>query len=250
MEKYSFSKLRCFESCPLSFYKRYYERPENPLNHGTSEFGSFMHNILEDYANGKIEIPDMLPYYLENFNQNIVSDFTLQLGENFTKDFYFDYFESGKRYLENFQGFTKLHKILEAEYEFEEVVNDAFIFNGKVDLVAEDENGDLIIVDHKSKSSFKNKAELAEYAVQLYLYAFAIERKYGKLPVKLVFNMFRKDIWQVIEFKQEDYEAAMKWLVDSVNEVEGCFDFTSVPNTFFCNNFCSYRDNCEEKAGD
>jgi CRISPR/Cas system-associated exonuclease Cas4 (RecB family) len=208
-----------------------------------------MHHILEEYAKGNMLIEEMLPYYEEHFGDKIISPFVLKIAEDFSKDFYYTYFESGKNYLENFTGFGKM-KVLEVEYEFNETVDDKFIFTGKVDLIVEDEDGEFTIIDHKSKSGFKSKKELAEYATQLYLYAFAVERKYGKFPTRLMFNMFRKEEMIKIDFKQSDYEVAMQWLKDSVCKIEECFEFLPILGTFFCNNFCSYREQCEEKDGD
>lgn len=245
MEKYSFSKLKCFLDCKYGFYEKYFEKPEteNPslvTGHGMSEFGSFVHDILEQYEKGKLAIYEMLPYYEENFDKKVVSDFSLKLSENFSKDFRYKYYKSGEEYLENFEGFDNI-KILEAEFYFEEIIN-TFIFVGKIDLIAEDKDGNLIVIDHKSKSGFKNKSELADYAKQLYLYSFAVRKKYHKFPKKLMFNMFREQEWVTIDFSVKDYVDALKWAIDLVAEIESTLEFPSNPDTFYCWNFCNYRN--------
>lgn len=245
---YSYSKIKCFLNCPLSFYKQYYDKPDDKISHGTSEFGSFMHYILEQYEKGELETYELLPYYINNYDDNVTSDFTLVINENFSKNFAETYFQSGKDYLENFEGFPTL-KVIEVEYAFTECIDNKFNFTGKIDLIAEDENGDLIILDHKSKNGFKSKAEKAEYAVQLYLYAYAVYKKYGKFPKKLMFNMFRQDKFEIFDFDMDEYNNAMDWLNNMVEEIEETFSFPSVLGTFFCNNFCNYRNECEEKEG-
>lgn len=244
MEKYSYSKIKCFLSCPFCFYNKYFEKPEeeNPelsVSHGTSEFGSFIHEILENYENGELELYDLLPYYVENYEKKIVSDFTLKMTETFSKDFSKDYYNSGKSYLQNFEGFNDF-KILEVEYDFEEVIEN-FIFVGKIDLIAEDKDGNLIVIDHKSKSKFKNKAEKQDYAKQLYLYAYAVKQKYNKYPKFLMFNMFRSGKWEMFDFDIDKYNETMKWLVGTVKEIETTLEFNPIKNTFFCWNFCNYR---------
>lgn len=230
----------------MCYYKKYFEKPEkdNPdlvVGHGTSEFGSFVHEILEDYEKGKLEIYDMLPYYNKNYKKKVTSDFTLRIAEDFYRDFAEDYFEDGREYLMNFEGFNDFD-VIEAEYEFEEVIDNSFILIGKIDIVAKDLNdGKLIVVDHKSKSKFKNKKELKEYARQLYLYAYAIKQKYGEFPKKLMFNMFRKGYWESIDFNEDDYNEAMDWLKNSVKEIETTFEFPPIKDSFYCWNFCPYR---------
>lgn len=251
MEKYSYSKIKCFLSCPLCFYKRYFEKPEKEqpwlvTGHGTSEFGSFVHSILENYEKGNLETFEMLPYYQEHYNENVVSTFEMKITEDFTKDFSFQYYSSGEEYLKTFNGFNNFN-ILEAEYEFEEPIDNKFIFTGKIDLIAEDDEKHLIVIDHKSKNGFKNKAELDEYAVQLYLYSYAVEKKYGRLPDILMFNVFRKKKWETIKFDKNRYKDSLSWLKTQVDTIENCFDFPSIPNTFYCWNFCQYREaNFEE----
>ena len=251
MEKYSFSKIKCFKSCPYGFYLKYFERPElkDPtlaVSHGTSEFGSFCHEILEKYEKNELALDELSKYYEEHFQENIVSTFEVKMSEDFSKDLYWNYYNDGKNYFENFTGFCQF-KVLEAEYDFSIPIGNKFLFLGKVDLVVEDRDGNFIIIDHKSKSKFKNKAEQKEYAIQLYLYAYAIRKKYHKFPDKLMFNMFRKGEWVEIKFNINDYVSALKWLINNVEEIESTFEFPAEKDTFYCWNFCDYRlDNFKE----
>lgn len=246
METYSYSRIKMFHSCKYAYYVKYFERPDVLLSHGTSEFGSFVHEILEKYEKGELEAYEMLPYYIDNYSKNVVSTFNLNMTKDFSRDFSDSYYASGLRYLESFDGFPDFD-IIEAEKEFTIEIENSFKFTGKIDLVARNKNGDLIILDHKSKSKFKNKKEQAEYAVQLYLYSYAIERELGELPKKLYFNMFRQNEMVEIDFNMDDYKSAYEWLVNSVREIEDTFDFEKLDNKddFYCMNFCPIRDICE-----
>lgn len=241
METYSFSKIHHFYDCPLSFYHHYYLEDKTEETHGTSEFGSFVHNILEKYEKGELDLKDLSSYYEDNYEDNVKSNFVLFLGKNFSKDFAYDYYISGLNYFSEFEGFEDW-KILEAEYEFTMVIENKFIFTGKIDLIAEDTDGNIIICDHKSKKKFNSKKERAEYAKQLYLYSLAVKEKYGKFPKKLIFNMFRDNKIEEIDFDIDEYEKTMQWLKDSVNEIEECMDFYANKDTFYCLNFCEYRN--------
>ena len=54
---YSYSKVKSFYNCPFYFFKNYLDRPEDfvPEGHGTSEFGSYVHKILEMYEKGELD---------------------------------------------------------------------------------------------------------------------------------------------------------------------------------------------------
>lgn len=243
---YSYSKIKSFYNCPYYFFKNYFDKPEDfvPEGHGTSEFGSYVHKILEMYEKKELRLDELLEYYEKHYSEYISSTFLLDLGNNFKKDMYQLYYDGGKQYFESFNGYKGLN-ILESEYEFYENIEDVFILNGKVDLVAEDENKDLIIVDHKSKGKFKNKKEKDEYAKQLYLYANAIYKKYQRYPKKLAFNMFRSMEWIEFNFNEYDYNKSIEWAISSVKEIESSFLFEPIVGTFYCNNFCTFRNVCE-----
>lgn len=241
MEKYSFSKIHHFYDCPYSFYKRYFLEEKIKESHGTSEFGTFIHSILEKYEKNELKLDELAKYYEDNYESNVKSTFILKLSDSFSKDFGYEYYMSGLDYLLNFDGF-KDWTILESEYEFEEIIQDKFIFTGKIDLIAEDKDKNIIICDHKSKKKFNSKKEKKEYAKQLYLYSYAVYKKYNKFPKKLVFNMFRNGTYEEIEFNKKDYNATLEWLESTVEEIETAFDFPAINNTFYCRNFCEYRN--------
>ena len=248
MEKYSYSKITKFFDCPFSYFQRYVNsRPEE--GHGTSQFGSLVHYILEMYSKGEIAREDMAKFYIQNYGNYVQDTLTLKLSETFEKNMENYYYDDGLNYLLHFKGFpAEWVKILDVEYDFTENIEDRFLFTGKIDLVVEDKDGNIIICDHKSKNGFK-KDELAKYGRQLYLYAYAVKQKYGKYPTKLVFNVFRKGIYEEIEFDIDEYNRVMKWAKDCVEEIENTFDFSPIPwkdrgrdKWFWCWNFCGYRN--------
>lgn len=245
LPEYSYSKVKLFYDCPYSFFQRYCDDIDESLtvSNGAAEFGTFVHKILELYANGLINKEEMLNYYYQNFSKEIKSSFVLKLTDKFSKNLFTTYFESGEKYIENFDEF-KDFSIIEAEYEFKENILDSFILHGKIDLIARDKNNDLVIIDHKSKGKFK-KGEKEEYAKQLYLYALAVKRKYGEYPKYLFFNMFRTQEMVKIEFDIDEYNKVLKWFTSCVDEIENAFDFTANKDTFFCRNFCDFRKICK-----
>lgn len=245
---YSYSKIRSFYCCPYYFFKNYFDKPEDfvPEGHGTSDFGNYVHMILEKYAKGELAEYELYQYYVDNYGKYVRSSFVTQITDDFSKDLWYVYYEGGKKYFAEFTGFGDL-EILESEYEFYEEIENSFILHGKVDLICRDKEGKLVIIDHKSKSRFKNKAEKKEYSKQLYLYSHAVHSKYKEFPSTIGFNMFRTNQSIKFKFDYQEYNQTMDWLVRSVNEIENCVEFPAYPGTFYCNNFCTFRAICDVK---
>ena len=133
--------------------------------------------------------------------------------------------------------------------EYVEFKIDKFDFRGYIDQVLEDADGEIIIVDHKSKAQFKSKAEQKEYARQLYLYAIPIFEKYGKYPKSLVFNMFRKQKVVTIDFKTEDLEEAKEWALKTIKEITETNIFAPTTDEFLCSSLCEFRYEDEHMNG-
>lgn len=150
------------------------------------------------------------------------------------------YYKGTLEYFKQFKGFGD-YDILCAEEKFEVEIDD-WIFNGVIDLRLKDRDGNLIIEDHKSKSSFKNKEEQKKYARQLYLYAHYVIKEYGIVPKKLIFNMFRKQSIVEIPFNQEDYQEALQWARDTVKQIREEEIYTPTKDDFYCGNLCDFRN--------
>lgn len=255
LNSYSFSRLKTFYNCKLYYYLHYFDKTLSEVSHGTSEFGSFVHEILEKYAKGELEIYELLPYYEEHYKENIVSDFSLKMSETFSKDMGPKYYESGKRFLEDFTGFD--FNIIEAERQFNLLYKDKFYLNGKIDLIVTNKDGDIYLIDHKSKGNWKNKSEKQEYAKQLYLYAWAIKQIFGKYPKKMAFFMFRINKWEWFDFSLKELHNTLSWVENVVEEIESEFDFSpeldsdgNVTVDFWKRNFCGTRYSCKYHCGD
>ena len=161
-ERYSFSKLSSFHNCKWGYQLTYIDHCER-CDNAFAQYGSLVHSIMERYAKGKLNLWDLVDVYKREYS-GITEKFPHSAFCNL-EDLYY---KQGIQFLSNFSGYDK-YKILEVESEFELEIDD-WLFTGIMDLLFEDENGKLILLDYKSKSSFKNKKEKIEYARQLYLY--------------------------------------------------------------------------------
>lgn len=252
---YSFSKLTTIHTCPYEYYLTYYKKNRGTQN-AFSQYGTFMHSILEEYARGKYEVFELKDVFEEYYSQNVSLSFPPNKWVNLNQSYY----EQGIDYLSKFEGFDD-HKILDIEYEFLEQIKPEKVLNGDkktlenkeiylrgfIDLVLEDKEGNIIVLDHKSKSNFKNKAEKKTYTRQLYLYSYAIQAKYGKLPTKLMFNMFRKQHTEVIEFNLDDYKEALTWMFKTRDMIDDMMFFEPKGDKFYCNYLCNHRLTCDRR---
>lgn len=240
-ERYSFSKLSSFHTCKYG-YKLTYIDHKKGIGNCFSSYGLEVHSIMERYAKGELSLWNLADIYQWEFETAVPEPFP---SSKFCKNMRQLYYNQGLEYLKNFSGYDD-KKILEVETQFDYNIDD-WVFNGIIDLILEDKDGNLIIQDYKSKSSFKSKRELAEYARQLYLYSLYAQKKYGKYPDILRFMMFRKNTIIDIPFAEPDLMKALSWAKETVKEIRECWDFPPMCDEFFGENLCNHRKYCESK---
>ena len=226
MNTYSFSKLKCFYNCKYYYYLHYFDDDGmEPESHGTSEFGRFIHKILELYGKGELPPDKMVEYYKDNYDEFVVSDFTLNITPHFSKDMGQKYYNDGMNFLRKFTGFP--FKILDTERRFEVDYEGKFLLNGSIDVVA-DMSGKMVIIDYKSKGKWKSLQEMKEYEKQLYIYAYAMYKLEGKFPDKMAFFLFRLNKWTWVDFDINRLKEVLQWAENTVNDIESEFEFEPV----------------------
>lgn len=240
--RWSFSRLQTLERCPYSFYLQYIKKIKQDGN-GFSQYGTFVHELLEKYARDELLIFELLDEYKDKFTQHVTYDFP----PNKYVDLAQTYFEGGLEYFENFQGFSD-YEILEVEKKVKFNI-DKYPFIGYVDLVVKNKDGEIEIIDHKSKDLSKPRkstwedvekrrnSEFYQYLRQLYIYAIPLIESENITPSYLNFNCFRKSKWIKIPFLQEDYEESKRW---ALNVIESAYKDEDMRDTYGNNFFCNY----------
>lgn len=222
--RWSFSSVNTYDTCPQAFKLGYLDalpRQDNAF----SDWGTFMHSIMERYFKGELEFYELSQVYVDGYQQNVKCKFPpnrfCDLGQR--------YYDAGKAYLDSFDGLFEGYNVVGVEQRVNLDI-DGSPFVGVIDLILE-KDGEICVADHKSKSAFKNAKEQAEYARQLYLYAVYVHETYGKWPNKLVFHMVR-DNGKLVEipFNEADCIAARRWFTDTINKIYADISFESTPN--------------------
>lgn len=238
--EWSFSSVNTYDSCPRMFKMTYIDASPKWEN-AFAQFGSLCHKVLEEFYRGKLTIFDTLPRYQSLYDEYVKQEFPKTKNGSMEEL----YKNSGKKYFEEFENDFTDYEVLGVEEEFHIKINNRS-FTGFVDLILCDRDGNIAIVDHKSKANFKSDKEKKHYARQLYLYSLYVKEKYGKYPTILYFNMFRTQHIEKIEFNENDCIEAKNWFLNTIEKIYQDEDFKEIPSKFFCDNICSVRPNCGE----
>lgn len=240
---WSYSRLTAFEDCKYAWYMHYILHMHKKSNF-FSEYGSFMHEILQKYLNGELSQKQLLAYYCRNFGKTVESPAP-------SSKMWYKYFGAGCDYLRNIE-FPK-RKILATELE----VNFDFAgakFIGYIDMLSEDDAGNLFITDHKSrdlkprsgrKKPTKADRDLDDYLRQLYMYSVAVKQLYGKYPDFLEFNCFKAGVWITEPFKEERVKEVEDWATGIISEAMKEEEWSENLDYWRCHQLCDMRDCCE-----
>jgi len=246
---FSFSQLQSFSECPYSFYLQKIERNPNTVNNAFASQGTLIHDLLDKWAKGELTKEQLPEEYEKRYPQEVVESWPRMLA---SKGYAEKAFNIGLEYFKNFDEF-KGYKIIATEERFRiEVEGRQFV--GVMDMLVEsEETGQLIIVDHKSKSLTAFKKAEDEMYRQQYLYSKYVRERYGKYPDRLMFNLFKENGMKMERpFEESAYLATLQWAGDQMTKMEE-YDFVDWLATkdveegkpdFFCTELCSCRKIC------
>lgn len=239
---WSYSRVKTFENCPYKFYLRYI-LGRKPSRAFFSDYGGFVHSLLERYYKGELKRDELPSEYLIGFSDAVQ-------GKAMSAKVFQSYFNDGLRYLREFVpvegGIVKAEGKIDGEI-------DGIRFTGIVDLTVDD-GEDLMIVDHKSRAlkprsnrakPTKTDEELDEMLIQLYLYVPLIEKMYWRKPATLAINSFRTNTLIKEPFDDGKFESAKQWLKTSVERITNEEDFDPEPEYFKCRHLCEMCEHCE-----
>lgn len=225
----------------MAFKQQYIDKVDSDGN-AFSDYGTLCHALLEEWAKGILPEFAQAEEYEKRYDHEITHSFP-----PFPKGMPQKYYDAGQKYFETFEGFGSQYKIQTVEEKFE-IDIEGYKFVGIADLILEDVNtGDIVVIDHKSKSANSMKKELGIYRKQLYTYAAFVYHRFGKFPSKLMFNMFKEGNFIEEDFDIEVYNETMRWIVDTIETIIFETDWMVSPSSYFCRYVCSVFDSCPAK---
>lgn len=246
---WSFSRLESFYQCPLA-WRRTYIDCEPKCSNAFAEYGSCCHKLLEEYEKGEIDLFDICDEYQRRFSEEVITDFP----SNKYVDLRESYYLKGEKYFEEINiPFDKI-KILGIEEKVTfELGGKQFI--GFIDLRYQDENNNLIFMDHKSANiGFTKKGQVSKssvekmkkYKYQQYLYTIPFVENNIQVDY-LEWNFFNNQKIYKIPWNKKEFDEAKKWALDTIDLIKK--EELWLPNNewYFCHNLCDHRDFCEYK---
>lgn len=239
--KWSFSKLSTYNTCPFSFWLQYMQDP--PLDkqqNAWAEFGNLCHELLEQYGKGELTLEQLPVEYEKRYSGTVVHNFPPT-----PKDYAEKAYRQGLEYFQNFKGFGDRYEIVSTEEKFQIKVGN-YDFVGISDLVLRDkETGELIVIDHKTKSPSSMKKDLSVYRNQLHVYAEHVHQKYGRYPESTQFNMIKSQDSISEPFRLDIHSDSLRWIEDTIDLIHMEEDWEPNPDYYYCRWICPMLQHCQ-----
>jgi hypothetical protein len=244
---WSFSRVNASD-CKFSWYLHYIAGLEDTDN-AFAQFGTIMHETLEKFLKGELDIFDVSQYYQDHYSEIVTCNFPpnkyVDLGEKA--------YNAGLEYFNNIDFDFERYEILGVEKELNFKVG-KYPFHGFADAVYRDrETEEIILRDHKT-SSFKylknglisktDAKHFLDFKRQEYLYCIPLIEEYGKVD-KLTWNMVRDKRIIEIPFNEDEFKEAQEWAIEQIEAIET--EVLWLPDTsssYFCNVLCGQRNIC------
>lgn len=241
---YSYSQLSSVDECPYGWYLQRIEKVPQVSN-GFAEQGSLIHDLLDLWGK-KILVTneELVKEYERRYPNEVVTAWPRMLA---SKGYTEKAFLLGKEYFENFDKFEG-YAVISTEERFNIDIEGRKVV-GIIDMIVEDKKtGELIIVDHKSKSLTAFRKEADHMYRQQYLYAKYFIEKFGKPPARLMFNLFKEGgMKDERKWDWDFYNETINWAVSQIEKIENYeyLDWLSCKEPdFFCAEICGVRNEC------
>ena len=241
---WSFSRIESYNDCPYRWYLRYIRQCQDEEKFYSS-YGQLLHRLIEQYYKGMIAKEDMVLEFLRSYSSEVKG---VRPKESTVKK----YIDGAVEYLKNFDPFPYRPIGIEKWVAFE---IEGIRFVGFIDFLGiDDRDGEIVLIDNKSRDlkprsgrakPTQKDLELDVMLRQLYLYSAAVISEYGKPPKELCFNCYRTGTFIREPFREDQFQEAKDWAVNTIQQVREDSDFYPNPDFFSCYWICGVNENCE-----
>lgn len=249
-DKFSFSQLAAFSTCPLQYKFAFVLKIPAPTDKASLIFGRVLHNVLHDFL-APLETSDLQDSLFGKKEVSLDEEQIFALYENYWQNDGYEnkedrekYYQKGKKILQVFWNNLEQEgkpNILFLEKNFSFKIGSGII-KGAIDRVDRLADGTLEIIDYKTGNP-KEKLEYIDKR-QLILYKIFLE-EFLKIKVSKLSYYYLEGTYKTsFEAKDKDVEKLRQEVLDEINEIKkGSFPPNPGEMCKYCdfNNICQYR---------
>lgn len=278
MRNISISSYYTYANCGRRWKFQYEDKIRKPTTSPHLIFGSAIHKAIEDLSlsiahKHSFSLSQMNDSFQESWKQGIETNEIVWMNKTQANKMFGLGLELISQYYKEFSGYKPLmyedengiKPAVELYFNAPIIKEDGSIdqenqFSGIIDLIAEDNRGNVIVFDHKTSSDPYSDFQI-QTNLQLVLYAYAYRHlfKQGKFPLGLAekedsvcFNVlvkkYRVEPW-IEQQKRIIYQADINNLMEEIREYIRSIDSNIfIPNRgSHCDNSfvgCDYKEEC------
>jgi putative RecB family exonuclease len=242
---YSFSRVKCFQQCPLRYRFRYLESRKEAFRSIESFLGSTVHDVLEWlYAQRDAGTDPDESAVLAEFARHWTEgrDRTVAIIRVNNDDE--EYIRLGREMLTRFfnQTFTRdQSRTVSLEQRLSKRLSDAVLFTGFADRIGRTDKGRLFVIDYKTSRSEGDGSEFSE-GLQAPLYAACVLDHHDDDEALAGYHYLRHGTtrWQQVD--RDRARQLVDRFLELVAEVEAAGDFPARPGVL-CS-WCGFNAIC------
>lgn len=250
MTMYSYSKISCFDNCPLQFKFRYIDRKKPDFKNSIEAFlGSMVHDSLEllhtEKQMGKILTLD---YVIDYFVSSWKDKWTVEIKVIKNNRRAEEYFDLGLRYIKDY--YNRYHpfdggKDIGLEEKILIQLNPKHNIIGYIDRLTMIDNKNYEIHDYKTSASMPAQRHL-DVDQQLAMYMIAILEKFPDADkVELVWHYLAFDKEMRSTRTKEQLENLKIEILEKIDIIESAKDYP--PKESALCGWCVYQSHCPLK---
>lgn len=242
---YSFSRVKCFQQCPLRYRFRYIEGRKEAFRSIESYLGSTVHDVLEWlYAQRDAGTEPDESAVLAEFARHWTEgrDRTVAIIRINNDDE--EYVRLGREMLTRFfnETFTRdQSRTVSLEQRLSKRLSDAVLFTGFADRIGRTDKGRLFVIDYKTSKSEGDGSEFSE-GLQAPLYAVCVLDHHDDNEALAGYHYLRHGTtrWQLID--RDRAVQLVERFLELVREVESADDFPARPGVLCA--WCGFNAIC------
>lgn len=248
--RYSYSSVSTYNNCHYSFKLAYIDQVPRE-NNFFGEYGTLIHECMEQYFSGNLDTFELSEFYRKNYESSILSPAPssyVDLNDRYKKQ--------GQEFFDNFYFDKNKYEVLIIEDKIDFSFDDIMVV-AKPDLVLKDKlTNKCILFDYKTADPFKkdkrtgketvDNEKIEGYMKQMYLYTYAL-REHRGIPIEKITLWFTRAGREYSEDWTYEKECGIiDKFRESIELLKNDKEFVADnSNPYFCNNLCGVRESCQ-----